>query len=267
VPFSWPPVSASDSGSASEAGSTADAASCELLCTRGNVALTCGGERLDTPNCTSTQVFALEATVTSTACTTGTHEFGCSTVSCTTEHGVESGTTECSGEGSGCSVSWGEGRNGCGLASAEGGASATDVSSNATWEREIRDTIEARREAVGCAQRATVNRFVSDAARQLAEGWADGGIEPYQDNAVLQQAGVLGPTHWFAVSAQLLSSLTDSAATEQVTSVVEANADCTPASLGVAVVGDPGQQRMVVIVLSQCEDCGDACRLQCADAG
>lgn len=269
----WPTCAEHDAGKPpSTAGHDAavdGGPSCSLDCSEGpdQVVLSCDGEPVERRHCATTDVVVGEATSISVACVAGPYQFSCAAIQCSPDGGELSGDIECFGEGASCTGSWGQGGTSCGVLSSEAG-STSDLLGNDDWVAVLDDLIEQRRTALGCPQPAAHSPFVGDAATALAQLWHREGIRPSQDNAILTAAGVLGRVRWFAGEVEFSSAFTDSGAlVDELASVVDPDFACSPASLGIAVAGEPGESRTVVIVLSECQDCADACRKDCSDGG
>jgi hypothetical protein len=88
-----------------------------------------------------------------------------------------------------------------------------------------------------------------------------GTLSEDQALSTLSAVGVTGAASYYAGQSQTLPMLPEAAFADYLAEV-----PCSPTSLGVAVVGVPGERRAFAIVIAPCQDCGETCEPQCSDA-
>jgi hypothetical protein len=140
-----------------------------------------------------------------------------------------------------------------------------DLRSNAEWEDELRATIETQHADNGCEEVPETNPFAASAAAALADlalsdpDSLSGSDLPF---SLITQAGIPGAAFWHGANTDTLNTLPDNVFAE-----FYASSSCNPASLGVAVSGQPGQTRGYAVVLAGCTDCNTSCQPRCSGDG
>jgi hypothetical protein len=129
-----------------------------------------------------------------------------------------------------------------------------DPRDNAEWLSEIRTMVEAQRAEIGCTESAEENPFVTNHALAVAESFHSAGDPPGLPD------DIEGGGSWFAMKLRYPADLDLGPA---LPTFLGPGAPCTGVSLGIAVVGMPGEERSVVLFMSECLDCGDLCAPDC----
>jgi hypothetical protein len=144
-----------------------------------------------------------------------------------------------------------------------GGAGAPIVSAepNSVWIAELMNLLEDQRAASGCSDRAGAAMHTSDAATALANLVLESGtLSEDEALSTLSAFGVTGAASYYAGQSDTLPTLPEAAFADYL-----AELPCDPTSLGVAVVGEPGERRAFAIVIAPCLDCGETCEPRCED--